>query len=101
LTERLAVARDLWQHHISADVQYEDSLSNSGIDYILQECRQQGIGWVVLVRHSRSQEGRGTSAAHDVVKVKSVLKKVETEGEHYYHCQPILSTIYIHEYNAT
>ncbi|KAI8053805.1 kinase-like domain-containing protein [Syncephalis plumigaleata] len=80
LAERLAVARDLWQHHISADVQYEDSLSNSGIDYILQECRQQGIGWVVLVRHSRSQDGgRGTSSAHDVVKVKSVLKKVETE----------------------
>ncbi|KAI9596054.1 kinase-like domain-containing protein [Syncephalis fuscata] len=79
LNERLAVARELWSNYIAADVQYEDSIANGGIDYILQECRHQGISWIVLVRHHRVQESRGTTNTRDVIKVKSVLKKVEIE----------------------
>ena len=81
LAERLAVARDLWSHDISADVQYEDNIGRGGIDYIMQECRHQGISWIVLVRHHRGQDHQGTPSGRDVVKVKSVLKKVEIEGE--------------------
>ncbi|RKP11077.1 anticodon binding domain of tRNAs-domain-containing protein [Thamnocephalis sphaerospora] len=73
--ERFAIARELWTHRISADLQYDENAGSGGIDRLVQQCRQQGISWIVLARH-RSSDNRGTAAT---VKVKSALKKVELE----------------------
>jgi translation initiation factor 2-alpha kinase 4 len=73
LEERLSIARDLWAHNIATDVQYEDNAANTSLDRLVQQCRQQGISWIVITRH-RNQEARNAAT---LVQVKNVLQRSE------------------------
>lgn len=74
LQDRLEIVRDLWHHGIRADFQYEDG-SNLSPEELVAHCKKANINWVVIVKY-KSTEAKSTS---DLVKVKDVLRKTETE----------------------
>ncbi|KAI8137092.1 kinase-like domain-containing protein [Fennellomyces sp. T-0311] len=76
LHERLEIVRDLWNHNIRADFQYDDG-NQMTPEELTVRCKKASINWVVLVKH-KSSEGKAAQST-DTVKIKDVLRKTETE----------------------
>ncbi|KAK9721901.1 eukaryotic translation initiation factor 2-alpha kinase [Basidiobolus ranarum] len=77
LQERIEIVRELWAHNIRSDFLYEDD-SNLTPEQLVKVCKYQGINWIVIVRH-RSQETKSGVRDSGTVKVKNILRRIETE----------------------
>ncbi|KAI9320676.1 kinase-like domain-containing protein [Dichotomocladium elegans] len=75
LHERLEIVRDLWAHKISADFRYDNGNHLTPEDLMIY-CKKSSINWLVIVKHKTSDNKSG---ATEMVKVKDVLRKMETE----------------------
>lgn len=75
LHERLEIVRDLWSHNIGADFQYDNGNQLTPEELVVH-CKKASINWLVIVKHRSSDNKSNTS---EMVKVKDVLRKTETE----------------------
>ena len=78
LHERLEIVRDLWNHNIRADFQYDDGNQMTPEELTIR-CKKASINWVVLVKHKTSEGKSGHQSGAETVKIKDVLRKTETE----------------------
>lgn len=77
LQERLEIVRDLWHHGIRADFQYNDGSVLTQEDLVLH-CKKASINWIVILKH-KSMDSKTMHQSGDIVKVKDVLRKTETD----------------------
>ncbi|KAI8975061.1 hypothetical protein BDF20DRAFT_988622 [Mycotypha africana] len=75
LQERLEIVRELWNHGIRAEYQYDDG-DNLTPEEVVSQCKKASINWIVIVKH-RNSENKSTEST--TVKVKDVLRRTETE----------------------
>ncbi|KAI7849877.1 kinase-like domain-containing protein [Circinella umbellata] len=78
LHERLEIVRDLWNHNIRADFQYDDG-NQMTPEELTVRCKKASINWVVLVKHKTSEGKNSHQSGTETVKIKDVLRKTETE----------------------
>ncbi|CAG8495247.1 14730_t:CDS:10, partial [Funneliformis mosseae] len=81
LQERLDLVKELWAHNIKADFMYEE-LTDLTPEILTIKCRNQGINWIVIMKH-KSQDSYTAGASRDAlitVKIKNLIKKTEDEG---------------------
>ncbi len=83
LSARLSVIGELWRAGIRADLQYDDERS---LDEVLLECLEQSTLWVHCVFHLLRPDPLIRflvipRANRPIVKVRSVLKRSEEEGQ--------------------
>ncbi|CAO3634097.1 unnamed protein product [Cunninghamella blakesleeana] len=86
LQERLEIVRELWNHGIKAEFQYDDN-TNLTPEEVTNNCRKASINWLVIIKQKTSDSkllsiGQSSSSGLDsnlTVKVKDVLRKTEHE----------------------
>ncbi|KAI8983703.1 kinase-like domain-containing protein [Pilobolus umbonatus] len=90
LEERLEIVRELWNHGIRAEFQYDDSNDLTPED-IIHICKKSSINWIVIVKHRNSENKNHNDSI--TVKVKDVLRKTETEVSKADLCQWLAAEI--------
>ncbi|KAK4057521.1 eukaryotic translation initiation factor 2-alpha kinase [Microbotryomycetes sp. JL221] len=74
---RLEIVKDLWRAGIKADLMYDDDFLTLSPEQLVSACRREGIMWIVIVKPSAT----GAKHAAETIKIKSVLRGYEEEGE--------------------
>jgi translation initiation factor 2-alpha kinase 4 len=79
LQERLDLVRELWAYNIKADFMYEEQTDLTP-EILTTICKNQGINWIVIMKHKIQDTASASRDALMTVKIKNLIKKTEEEG---------------------
>ncbi|GET03001.1 serine/threonine-protein kinase [Rhizophagus clarus] len=78
LLERLDLVKELWAYNIKADFMYEE-LTDPTHEILTTKCKDQGINWIVIMKHKIQDTAGASKDALMTVKIKNLIKKTEEE----------------------